>query len=319
MYASEPLGLAGNLQPNSTTSNSTAATSINPFNTIPSFNEYHLPNAANIITRSSRDSAGSVTYSNANLLLSISDDSNNTNQQLNTVEFISDDSGATTQFKYVVASDTQLLDSYQPNVNAAFDEQPAGQLVVPDNDATPKSNIQSSVYGNGRLELNTVELMRDKLNESEVIMQMGDGQIFRQVQNIFVGPAVYSSELIPTNIPDDDALPDISYLEQNDYHSNDSVACASHEFPSHFADTNTQSDQMLDQLIAEAEARLLFDDANDGSKMMQELPAFVENKQIQYSLQNQRGKSLLQVDRDHERMVMESAISPLCKSMKIKQ
>lgn len=243
-------------------------------------------------------------------MFSISDDSNNTIQQLSSIEFIPDDKDAATQFKYVVGSDAELLDPFQHN-NTVFEEQRSNQMIVTASNVSPKNEIQPIIYGGGRVEFNSTEFMQDKLNENEVIMHIADGQMFRKMQNVYVGQTVYSSELIPTNIPDDDVLPDISYLEQAGYHSNESAACASNEFPTNFGDTSTQSDQLLNQLIAEAEARLLFDDANDESKMLQELPAFVGNDQIQYSLQHQQSKNLMQMDRDHERMLMETAISPL--------
>lgn len=298
VFANESLGLGEHYE--SQISNSTLATQTDSFNTISNFREYQLPSTANIASSSNDNSSSPVTYSNVILLPSLPDDPNH---QLNSIEFIPDDPSSDTHFKYVVTSEADLLDSFQRNVIDAFGEQAADQMIASENESNATNDNNSSnifISNDNRMEFESNQ-MSELLTENEVLMRTTNGQLYRQVQNI------YSSELIPTNIPDEDALPDISYLEQNDYHPDDS----SQQYQPNFVDTTTHSDHLLNQLIAEAEARL-FDD-NEDTKIMCKLPEFGENHRNRFPLQNHQNQNLMPLDREHERMLMEDAIQPLCK------
>lgn len=307
-------------------SGSTLPAQTDSFNAITNYGEYQLQSStASIISSPSDSSSSPATYSNVILLPSISNDPN---QQLNSIEFIPDDPNSDTHFKYVISSEADLLNSFQQNVIDAFSDQASDQMIVAEIDSnamTPNDSNASNIFisNDNRMEFESdqmSELLPNGMTENEVLMQTADGQLFRQVQNILVhgdqtiyssemittnlsnaGQTIYSSQLIPTNIPDEDVLPDISYLEQNDYHPDDT----SEQFQPNFVDTTTHSDHLLNQLIAEAEARL-FDD-NEDTK----LPELVGNHQ--FAIQNHQNQNLLPLDREHERMLMEDAIQPLCK------
>lgn len=317
VYTNDGLDLVEQFDPQSSTSTETLQ--VDSFNSVSNFVENQLQNATNIIATSGDGSNNAVTFSNVILLPSMNDDAS---QALSSVQFITSDQDTDNQFKYVVASDVELLNSFRPNnVDVFADEQSSGEMIITaidvnaSTDGINQSNVQMVNADQMNFDPHKLpEYLQNKLNDNEMLMQSTNGQQYRHVQNIFVdnGQTIYSSELIPTNIQNGNALPDISYLDQDNYHQNDGATCSSNTFPANFVDATTPSDQLLDQLIAEAEARLLFDD-NDGPKIMHQLPNFVESNQNQYSLAISQDSNLLPLNREHERMIMENAIQPLCK------
>lgn len=323
VYTNDGLDLVQQFDPQSTTS--TESLQVDTFNSVSNFVETRLPSAANIITSSGDNASNNVTFSNVILLPSLADDGG---QVLSSVQYITGDQDTDSQFKYVVASDVELLNSFRPNnVDVFADEQSSGEMIITaidvnaSTDEVDQSNIQMGTAD--QMNFDSISklpaYLQNKLTDKDHAilhsMQASNGHQYRHLHNIFVdnGQTIYSSELIPTNIQNGNALPDISYLDQNNYHQNDGATCSSNTFPANFVDATTQNDQLLDQLIAEAEARLLFDD-NDGPKILHQLPNYTdESNQNQYSLEISQDSNLLPLNREHERMIVEDAIQPLCK------
>lgn len=297
-----------------------------PFNAILNYNETQHQTSENVITSAPEIQNNCIAYNNVILLPSLPNNANHIEDA--SVEFVRN--GRDTQYRYVVASDSRLLNTFvrssnidgtqnASNTEEAFVEQTSSphMITVPDsgenNSLTNSNGNHLNIYSAdgceiGQLEQNQIpELLHEKSNEPEILMQTADGQLYRQVQNIYVnnGQTIYSSEFIPTIVPDANTLTDIGYLDPNQFHQNIHTNCAPYQLQSNFVDNTTQTDGSMNNLQNQPQVELIYD---NNSKINEE-SNYTEVDQNHFALPNNSTHNLMHSNRDQQR----STMSPLCK------
>lgn len=349
--------------PPDTTTN-TETTVITPFHAITS-NYNELPNQTQDISLvpSTEVPNNCITYSNVIFVPTITNNENQLEQLGDTIELVKHespgiDSNDSQSYKYIVSSDSRFVNTFirsneldnatailSNDTTGAFIEQPSHMITtvsqINDNSLVVNgiqnetNQIHTNLHNVEQLNQNQIAVEMHTDDDQEVLMQDENGQLYRQVQNIFVnGGSMCSSELLPF-IPTTVDLADPDYVEQsmnriqNTFQQRDNSIIQNTPFqiPVNFVNntdpTDTMTSKALDTNLDMQQVEFIFNsyrnlDTNhiDTNHINTNQFETETNANILNDKDNYQTHTSIQSNNDsvnQERSLLESTMSTLCK------
>lgn len=230
--------------PPDTTSNTEQTAIIAPFHAITTdYNELSPQNQDISLVPSSEVPNNCITYSNVIFVPTLTNTENQLDQLGDAIELVKHETpGIETNdgqsYKYIVSSDSRFVNTFirtneldnatsilSNDTTGAFIEQPSHMIttvsqineddLVVNGIQNEPNQIHSNLHNVEQMDQNQISLEMHTGDDQEVLMQDENGQLYRQVQNIFVnGASMCPNELLPfISAPVDLADPD--YVEQS--------------------------------------------------------------------------------------------------------
>lgn len=303
----------------------------------------HNQHASNAVVSTSEISGNCVTYSN--IIFVPTHPNDNLDQVVNAIELVKNESETSTNdtldthsYRYIVASDQRFLNSLirandvetSPHLTGSantFHERAPSNLIgtvssIGDNNLI-LSDISQITEGNDQqLHLSnhpnsnqhTVQLLAeyssDQGNGSEIFMEDADGQLYRTVQNIYVNNGqTIGSEIIPTIISEPVTFTDIEFTQPNQFDPSaiqqGNVGHDSYREPSNFIENHP----VLENAIVYRE----FKNIKENDETINE--SIIQNQFHlgDTNMSSYPSHSMSQTDKDQQRILLESTMSPLRK------
>lgn len=276
-----------------------------------------------------------VTYSN--IIFLPTNSTNGLDQVVDAIELVKNENGASTSdcldahtFKYIVSSDQRFLSTFIQSSGIDGTNHASNSYIDP-----TTSNMVTSIAGidENNLILNdtcTTEPHHDELNlenhslgvqvqpeyshigtenGTEIIMQAPDGQLYRPVHNIYLNndQTANGDDILPTIISEPLTFTDIEFTQPNqfdpDTFHNVSSDHGHYHVPTSFMETGPSLGATI--VYNEYKGTKL---PNDQFQM--DHVNVLETNQMQLYDTN---PVITQVDKDQQRILLESTMSPLCK------
>lgn len=303
------------------------STAMNPYNVEPNDAIVSIPET----------SANCVTYSN--IIFLPTNSTNDLDQAVDAIELVKNENDASTNdcidahsFKYIVSSDqrflntfiqTSSIDSASHASNSYIDQNPSnmvatiagiGQNNLILNDACTDESHHEQL-NNLNLENHSlaVQLQPDYIEENgtEIIMQTSDGQLYRPVHNIYLNnEQANGDEILPTIISEPLTYTDIEFTQPNqfdpDTFHNVSSDHGNYHIPASFMETGPNLGTTI-----------VYNEYKESTLPNEQFQINHVNVLDTNQMQQYQTNPVTQVDKDQQRILLESTMSPLCKSCKM--
>lgn len=268
----------------------------------------YIQNASNAVVSTPEISGNCVTYSN--IIFLPTNNSNNLDQIVDAIELVKNESEPSTSealdthpYKYIVSSDQRFLNTLirtndidnaaHASSTSSFMEQTSSNMIatisgIGDNNLilndVNQMSICSSTEENHESQNQFVQ-MSAEYQRNEIFMQAADGQLYRPVQNIYVNNGqTIGSEIISEPV----TFTDIEFTQPNQFDPDQRSSPAHYQVPANFIET----------------------DSNNGTINQFNINHnnILNGNDAQYPVH-----SMSQTDKDQQRILLESTMSPLCK------
>lgn len=299
------------------------STTVNPYNV----------QANDAIASITETSTNCVTYSN--IIFLPTNGTNGLDQVVDAIELVKNESDASISncidahsFKYIVSSDQRFLNTFIQTSgidgtnhasNSYIDQTPSNMvatiagigennLILNDGCTTEPHHEQLNMENHSVAVQVQPEYSHIEENGTEILMQAPDGQLYRPVHNIYLNnESANGDEILPTIISEPLTFTDIEFTQPNqfdpDTFHNVSSDQGNYHVPTSFMETSPR----LGTTIVYNQYK--------GTKLpneqfqMDQVNVLETNQMPSYQT-----NSITQVDKDPQRVLLESTMSPLCKS-----